>query len=200
MVGLTAARRRDSLSGHRQNRVQRLTRIQPACSVARGVRYRARKCTIHIAHSPQATYEEVEVRLLTTITANNITGYEINCSVVPGGPYLQIVRWNGPLTNSSNYNNGYTQLIGSSAGCVDGDVLKATVSNTGLITAYKNGVAIVSITDTTFRTGSPGMGFYIQGGSDSVPNADFGASAFTATDGSPTQGPAPPTNLSAIVQ
>ncbi len=39
-------------------------------------------------------FEEVELRLRTTISAHPITGYEINCSVStnPNNFYLQIVR------------------------------------------------------------------------------------------------------------
>src|SRR5262249_37613591 len=41
--------------------------------------------------------KEVELRIRTTIIRNSITGYELNCSVVPAVPYLSLVRWNGSL-------------------------------------------------------------------------------------------------------
>lgn len=134
-------------------------------------------------------FEEVELRLRTTVAANSITGYEINCSIIPNNPYLQIVRWNGPL-------GSWTELDGRSVGCKNGDVLKATaVGNT--ITAYKNGTAVFSVTDNTFKTGAPGIGFYLQGGFSSF-NSHFGFSSFTATDGttSDTTPPTAPANLS----
>jgi hypothetical protein len=141
------------------------------------------QATVHIAASDSTSYEEVEVRLHTTVTPHSITGYEINCSVKSGDPYLQIVRWNGPLANSGDTNDGYTQLNGASVDCADGDALKATIDSNGLITAYKNGTVVETATDTTYTGGSPGMGFYIQGGASST-NADFGFSQFSATDGS----------------
>lgn len=124
-----------------------------------------------------AQFDEVEVRLNTTITANSITGYEINCSVVSGNPYVQIVRWNGGLGN-------FTQLSSSSStGCTTGSVLKATNVN-GVITAYVGGNPVTTATDTTYTGGSPGMGFYIEtlNGTATAANAGFGASAFSASD------------------
>ena len=126
--------------------------------------------------TPAAQFSEAEVRLNTTITANSITGYEVNCSVVSGNPYVQIVRWDGGVGN-------FSQLNSSAVGCVTGDVLKATNVN-GVITAYKNGVAVTTATDSTYTGGSPGMGFYIQTltGTASAANAGFGATAFSASD------------------
>ncbi len=128
---------------------------------------------IHVVSQDSNIFEEVEIRLRTSISAHSITGYEINCSVVPSNPYNQIVRWNGPL-------GSFTQLNGGSTGCADGDVLEATiVGNT--ITSYKNGVQLLQWTESTFSSGSPGMGFYIQGGSASQ-ESDYGFSNFTASD------------------
>ena len=49
--------------------------------------------------SASSVFEEVELRLRTTITPHSITGYEVNCSVSTNSSnnYLQIVRWNGAL-------------------------------------------------------------------------------------------------------
>ncbi len=140
------------------------------------------QATVGVINQDSGLFEEVELRVRTSISAHNITGYEINCSVVPSNPYMQIVRWNGPLANSGNTNNGFTQLTGSSTGCVDGDVLKATIVGS-TITAYKNGVQMLQVTDGTFPNGNPGIGFYIQGGNASQ-ESDYGFSSFTATDGS----------------
>jgi hypothetical protein len=128
---------------------------------------------IHVVSQSSNIFEEVEIRLRTSISAHSITGYEINCSVVPSNPYNQIVRWNGPL-------GSFTQLTGSSTGCADGDVLEATIVGS-TITAYKNGVQLSQYTDSTFSSGSPGMGFYIQGGSASQ-ESNYGFSNFTASD------------------
>jgi hypothetical protein len=132
------------------------------------------QATVDIVSSDATQFEEVELRLETTITADSITGYEINCSVKPGNPYMQLVRWSGPLGN-------FTGLDGADVGCVNGDVIKVTDLG-GTITAYLNGVPEFSWTDTTYESGSPGIGFYIQNGSAST-DPDFGFSSFSATDG-----------------
>src|SRR5215831_3256942 len=100
----------------------------------------------------RACCKEVELLIRMTITRNSITGYELNCSVVPAGPYLTLVRWNGPLNN-------FTYLVRNATTCVNGDVLKLTaVGNT--FTVYKNGGQVLQGTDATFQKGSPGVGFY----------------------------------------
>jgi hypothetical protein len=138
--------------------------------------------TIRVTSTSNAEFEEAEVHLRTTISLLSITGYEINCSVQPAGssagPYMQIVRWNGLLGN-------FTELNGtSSVGCADGDVLKASISGS-TIAVYKNGTQVLTSNDSTYTSGQPGMGFYIQNllGSASGANSEFGASYFTATDG-----------------
>jgi len=121
-------------------------------------------------------YEEVGVRVRTTIAAHSITGYEINCSVNTRNPYAQVVRWNGPLAS-------FTELDGVGIGCADGDVLKATVSgkNVATITVYKNGAQILSVTDSAapFTSGSPGIGFFLQGATGL--DADYGFRDFRAS-------------------
>ena len=118
-------------------------------------------------------FEEVELRLRTTIKPYSINGYEINCSVStnPHNYYMQIVRWNGPIGN-------WTELDGREVHAVNGDVIMAT-ANGSTITAYLNGNAIFSVDDNTFASGSPGIGFFIQGATGL--NANFGFSDFTAT-------------------
>ena len=119
----------------------------------------------------RACCKEVELRIRTTITGNSITGYELNCSVVPAGPYLTLVRWNGPLNN-------FTYIVRNATPCVNGDVLKLTaVGNT--FTIYKNGAQVLQGTDATFQKGSPGVGFY-----NSVDTnwSGFGLSNFSASN------------------
>jgi hypothetical protein len=128
------------------------------------------------ASGSSSVYEEVELRLRTTITANSISGYEINCSVSinPHLFYLQIVRWNGPL-------GSFTVLKGVyGAHAVNGDVLKATISGS-TITLYLNREKKAQVTDDTYNSGSPGIGFFLQGANGL--NANFGFSNFSATDG-----------------
>src|SRR5580698_4727628 len=69
---------------------------------------------------------EVELRFLTTFSTNKITGYEINCSVIAGNPYIQLVRWNGD-------NGDFDQLdqLTPAAGCKVGDIFKGTSTVSG---------------------------------------------------------------------
>ncbi len=45
---------------------------------------------------------EVEIRLRSTITVHNSTGYEVYWSAQSTNPYLTIARWNGPLNSYKN--------------------------------------------------------------------------------------------------
>ena len=65
-------------------------------------------------------------------------------------------------------------------GLRDGDVVKATIVGS-TITAYINGTPVVQGTDSTYGSGSPGIGFYLQGAKDV--NGDYGFTTFTAMDG-----------------
>ncbi len=114
--------------------------------------------------------QEVELLLRFSISANNAHGYEINCSVNPSDPYMQIIKWNGALGN-------FTPLDSRAVGCANGDTLSATISGT-TIKAYKNGVFVFSVTDSTWASGAPGVGFYLQNVSGI--NADYGLSKFSA--------------------
>lgn len=125
--------------------------------------------TVHRVGSPAA---EVEIRLHSSLSAHNCTGYEINFST----GYTQIVRWNGPL-------NSYTILASNSGvGVTDGATVSAAITSAGVITAYINGTQVNQVTDTTYTGGAPGMGFFTGGGGDPT-NSDLGFSQYTATDG-----------------
>ncbi len=134
------------------------------------------QATIKVNSTNNAQFDEVEVFLNATIAANSITGYEINCSVASANPYMQIVRWNGGLGN-------FTLINSTTAGCTTGDVLSAARSG-NTITAFKNGTAMITVSDTTYTGGSPGMGFYIQtlNGTSAAADAGFGVSAYSAAD------------------
>ena len=145
------------------------------------------QATVKINGSLSGTHE-VELRLRTTITSHSITGYEINCAAA-GGPYVQIVRWNGPINNFT-----YVNTTGST-GCANGDVLKATmIGNT--ITVYKAARQVLQGTDSTYTSGAPGIGFYDNRDSNWT---SFGFSSFSASNvsGSDTTPPSTPTSLSA---
>jgi hypothetical protein len=128
--------------------------------------------------NPTASYyQEVELRLRTSIAAHSITGYEVlfRC-LKTGSAYCQIVRWNGPVTDFA-YTSG--SCSGATCGVATGDTVRATIVG-NVITAYINGRQIAQATDTTYTSGNPGVGFNYGVGAT---NADFGFTSYTATDG-----------------
>lgn len=132
------------------------------------------QATVHVGTRPTpGNYIEVELRLRSNLSAHSCTGYECNYSMAANGngPYTQIVRWNGALGN-------FTQLASQGINQIaDGTVVSAgVVGNT--ITTYTNGVALFSVTDATFTSGNPGMGFFSQ----SSGSNDSGFTGYTATD------------------
>ncbi len=122
-------------------------------------------------------YEEVEIRLRSSLSAHSCTGYEVLFSLKPdASAYVQIVRWNGPLGSFD-----YVNATGGSQ-CIlhTGDMITGSITNNA-ITAYINGALILQGTDTNYPTGSPGIGIFIQGASGV--NGDYGVTSYTATDG-----------------
>jgi hypothetical protein len=115
---------------------------------------------------------EVELRLRSSLSAHVAAGYEISNSVSSDtSAYLIIVRWNGPLADFTYLAN----LRGRQYGVKTGDVVKATIVG-NIIRAYKNGVLLAQVTDRTYSTGNPGMGF------NEGTNGDYGFTSFTASD------------------
>ena len=122
-------------------------------------------------------YQEVELRLRTTITANSITGYEITFACRQDSTaYTQIVRWNGSLASFTYLAN--QNVTGSQYGVANGDVVEATIVG-NLISVYRNGNLVCSVTDNTYTTGSPGIGFDY--GCGTTYNT-FGFTSFTASE------------------
>jgi len=121
-----------------------------------------------------SAFGEVEIRINTTITANSNTGYECIFSVVASNPYVQIVKWNGGL-------GSFTYLNSTSAGSplVTGDKVSCQRSGT-FVMLRKNGTTLLSVNDTTYLGGSPGVGFYLDGATGV--NNKYGFSSFVATD------------------
>jgi len=119
--------------------------------------------------------QEVELRLRSTITPHNATGYEVmfRCSKSPNA-YCSIARWDGIL--------GAWMMLqdnkGSQYGVADGDVVKATIIG-DTITVYINGTQIAQTRDYLFTSGSPGIGYYLEG-TTGIGN-QCGFSSFTAT-------------------
>jgi hypothetical protein len=133
------------------------------------------EATVHLGNQGvPPIYEEVELRLRSAISAHTCTGYEITFQARSvSNAYVQIVRWNGPL-------GSFTYVTDRNGpGLHDGDVVKATIQGS-TITVYLNGTQILQGTDSTYATGAPGIGFYLQGATGL--NADYGFTNFMATD------------------
>ena len=139
------------------------------------------QAVVYILAADSTTFEEVELRLRSSLSPHSCTGYEVNFSVKPNNPYCQIVRWNGPLGD-------FTLLDARNVGVVNGDVVQATIVGS-TITCYINGAVIFGVTDSTYSSGNPGMGFYLQDGLG--PPLNYGFSSYTASDGTPTPTPTP---------
>ena len=150
--------------------------------------------TVHSVNQNDACYEEVELRLRSSLSPHSCTGYEISmkCSK-SSAAYLIIVRWNGPVGDFTVLR----ELDGSSYGVSDGDSVKATIVG-HVITAYINGVQKGTATDTTFAKGNPGMGFNLHGCTGN--NSDYGYTSFRAEGNAPQtgviDGPEEPRNVS----
>jgi len=138
-------------------------------------------------------YEEVEIRLRSSLTPLSCTGYEVLFSLKPDSNcYVQIVRWNGPLGDFT-----YVAATGGSQFILHtGDKVSGSISNK-MITAYINGIPVLMGTDTNYSSGNPGIGIFIQGAAGV--NGDYGFTSFTATDGAASPPPPPNLNLSGSV-
>ncbi len=134
------------------------------------------EATVHSVNQNDKIYEEVELRLRSTLSAHRSTGYEINfrCLKTAYG-HTQIVRWDG-LLGKFKY---LASQEGVNYGVANGDVVRATIVG-DVITAYINGVRVLRAKDDTYKTGNPGIGFFLQGGT-SV-NKDYGFTSFKASD------------------
>lgn len=117
---------------------------------------------------------EIELLLRFSISAHNAHGYE--CLWSWGGS-VSIVRWNGNFSDFTTIASNATPsvLIG------DGALLKATITGS-TITMYTNGVQVLQVTDTTWSSGSPGIGLDWVGDNTSGTNNDFGYAQVWAVD------------------
>lgn len=145
------------------------------------------EATVFSQNQSDAYFQEVELRLHSTMSAHSCTGYEVLFRVLHPGGYATIVRWNGPLGKFTYLNQ---KPNSSYKGIRAGDVVKASIDASGVIVGYVNGVEVIRAIDTTYRGGNPGIGFwllarggFLRRGQGSGTNADYGFSAFTATDG-----------------
>ena len=107
--------------------------------------------------SPGSTHE-VELLLRFSDDSGNARGYECLFNYAGG---IQIVRWNGSLGDFTPLATSGTDSLGRPL--VTGDVIKATIVGSTLST-YINGKLMATATDSTFKSGQPGISFFIRPG------------------------------------
>ena len=113
---------------------------------------------VHSANPRDDVFEEVELRLRSSMSAHTSTGYEVlfRCLRTPKA-YASIVRWDGSVGKFTYL----AQEFGLQCGVGDGDLIKAAIVG-NVITGYINGVQVLRATDSTFPSGSPGIGFWMK--------------------------------------
>lgn len=141
---------------------------------------------VHSINQRDDHFEEVELRLRSTLNSHFATGYEVlfRCSKTANA-YASIARWDGELGKFTYL----SQKKGPEFGVKDGDVVKATIVG-DVITAYINDVPVMQAADKTYSRGNPGMGFWFKRSSSKkfwllstgVSNTDCGFRRFAAWD------------------
>jgi hypothetical protein len=140
------------------------------------------QATINDPNPNTNCHQENELLLRGNVSAHSATGYEVTVKASNDvNSYLIIVRWNGAY---GDFTYLMPTLGGSAYGVKTGDVFKATIVG-NVITAYINGVLKAQVTDpnNVWRTGHPGMGFYlgtVDPAACSGTNAGYGYSNYTA--------------------
>lgn len=113
------------------------------------------KATVFSRNPTEDYFQEVEIRLRSTISAHLCTGYEVffRCLKTENA-YAEIVRWNGPNGDFTSLR----KLSGPDYGVQDGDLVEATIDG-DVLRGFINGVEVISAADDTYGAGSPGIGF-----------------------------------------
>jgi len=129
---------------------------------------------VHIdSRTSTTTTHEVEILLRWSDSASSARGYE--CNFAYNGQYADIVRWNGAKGDFTFLAPAGT--AGISGGLKEGDVVSAQIIG-NVITTFVNGTKVLSVVDSTYGDGNPGMGFWR--GDPSSPLDDFAFTRFSA--------------------
>jgi hypothetical protein len=132
---------------------------------------------VYTVNQNDSLNQEVELRLRSTISPHSLTGYEVfwKCSQTAES-YYSVVRWNGPLGDFTVLLN----VSGVGKGVKNGDVIRATIVG-DVITLYKNGAFVDRVTDATYASGAPGIGFYLHPGRGGS-RTNYGFTSFRAEE------------------
>ena len=127
--------------------------------------------TVYSVNPTDDYFQEVELRLRSSIAPNWCDGYEVfwRCSQSDAA-YAEIVRWNGKIGDFTSL----ARRMGRQFGVKHGDIVEATIVG-NVIRSYVNGVEVLSATDDACTSGSPGVGFNFFVGDT---NVDHGFSSF----------------------
>jgi hypothetical protein len=129
------------------------------------------KATVFVRNPTNEYFQEVELRLRSTMEPHSCRGYEVFWRALKTDEgYAEIVRWNGEIGDWTSLE----RKVGAEFGVEDGDVVEATIVG-NVITSIKNGVKIMSVIDDTFAHGAPGIGFNFFVGNT---NVDHGCTFF----------------------
>jgi len=113
------------------------------------------RATARVTKPTEEWFQEVQIRLRSSIEPGRITGYEIFFRCLTGeSGYAEIVRWNGPVGDWTSLQ----RHTGPEYGVADGDVIEATIEG-NVIKGFINGVEKITVTDDTWTEGAPGIGF-----------------------------------------
>jgi hypothetical protein len=134
-------------------------------------RNQAVRATVYSVNPTDDYFQEVEIRLRSSIKPNWCDGYEVfwRCSQSDAA-YAEIVRWNGKIADFTSL----ARRVGPEYGVKHGDIVEATIVG-NVIRSYINGVEVLSATDDAFAEGAPGVGFNFFVGNT---NVDHGFSSF----------------------
>lgn len=131
------------------------------------------KGVVHSVNPTDEYFQEVQIRLRSTIDAHSCRGYEIFFRCLKSeDAYAEIVRWNGPIGDWTSLE----RRVGTEYGVAHGDLIEARVEGS-LIRGFINGKEVIRVTDDTFEDGAPGIGFNFGVGDT---NADHGFASFEA--------------------
>jgi hypothetical protein len=129
------------------------------------------KATVFCRNPTNKYFQEVELRLRSTMTPHHCTGYEVFWRPLKTDEgYAEIVRWNGRIGDFTSL----VKHIGAEYGVKDGDVVEATVEG-NVFKGFVNGVEVISAVDDKYPDGAPGIGFNFFVGDT---NVDHGFTSF----------------------
>ncbi len=136
------------------------------------------KGTVFSRNPTSEYFQEVQLRLRSTIEPHSCTGYEIFWRCLKSDDaYAEIVRWNGPVGDFTSL----ARKVGTGFGVKDGDVVEATIEG-DTIKGIVNGEEVIVATDDAFADGAPGVGFNFGVGDTNVDHGfvDFEVDTFDA--------------------